>query len=71
MRAEANVYTCQDNLKTEYTPFTFLVKDSHHSVELRNVPMAYIVDLWGKIKDMLNWNDDDTKGYNNSKILIL
>lgn len=62
MRNEAKVYTCQDNLKAEYMPFTFLIKDKHHSVELRNVPMAYLVDLWAKITDMLKWSDDHTKG---------
>ncbi len=63
MRAEAKVFTSSDNLKTEYTPFTFALKDGQRTIEIRNVPMAYILDLWKKISEMLDMNDNETTGY--------
>ncbi len=62
MRAEAKQYISGDNLRTELTPFTFLTKDKH--LEVRNVPMAFLVDLWRKIEDMLIFNDNESTGYN-------
>lgn len=62
MRAEAKMFTSDDNFRTEYTPFTFALKDGNNSIEIRNVPMAYIVDLWNKISDMLNMNDNEATG---------
>ncbi len=38
----------------ELTPFTFPVHDGHNTIEIRNVPMAYVKDLWQKIEDMLS-----------------
>ena len=57
MRAEAKEYISGDNLRTELTPFTFS-KDKQ--LEIRYVPMAYLVELWRKIEDMLILSD---KGY--------
>ena len=57
MRAESSALVGQ-NLKATLTPFTFPLKDSRHTVEIRNVPMSYTPDLWQKIEDMLNANDD-------------
>ena len=63
MRAKARQLISVENLKAEYTPFTFPLKDGHSTTEIRNVPMAYIVDLWTKIEDMLTLNDNSTTGY--------
>ena len=49
MRAEAKEYISGDNLRAELTPFTFS-KDKH--LEVRNVPIAYLVELWKKIEGM-------------------
>ncbi len=58
MRAESEQYV-GENLCTELTPFTFPVHDGHNTIEIRNVPMAYVKDLWQKIEDMLSMNDND------------
>ncbi len=63
MRAEASAFTSSDNLKTEYTPFTFAIKDGNSTIEIRNVPMAYVIDLWRKISEVLDMNDDEATGY--------
>ena len=42
LRAEARQYV-DKNLHTEWTPFTFALKDGRNSI---SVPMAYITDLW-------------------------
>lgn len=62
MRAQASVFTSGENLKTEYTPFTFALKDGNSTVEIRNVRMAYIIDLWAKISEVLNMNDNEATG---------
>ncbi len=62
MREQAN-YTSGDNLHTELTPFIFKLRDNHGTTELHNVPMAYVVDLWRKVEDMLILNDNDSTGY--------
>ncbi len=61
MRAESEQYI-GENLCTELTPFTFPVHDGHNTIEIRNVPMAYVKDLWQKIEDMLSMNDNDITG---------
>ena len=50
-----------DNHRTEWTPFSFPMKDSSGE-EIKNAPMSYILDLWEKIEEMLNANDDEDKG---------
>lgn len=65
MRAEARQYISGDNLRTELTPFTFSLREKNsNTIEIRNVPMAYVVDLWRKIEDMLISNDNESTGYN-------
>ncbi len=64
MRAEAKQYISGDNLRTELTPFTFSLKGQNvNTIEVRNVPMAYVVDLWKKIEEMLISNDNESTGY--------
>ncbi len=59
-----------DNFCTKLAPFTFLVKDGRHSLQVRNVPLAYTPDLWLKISDMLDFNDDSERRYNYIQISI-
>ncbi len=58
MRAEANSLASVDNLKSQLVPFTFPLKDGRHTVEIKNVPMCYTPNLWEKVENMLNCNDD-------------
>lgn len=51
-----------DNLSTELAPFTFTLKDGYNSTEIKNVPISYAPHLWMKIKDMLEFNDDVSRG---------
>ena len=60
MRAQ---FTSGENLKAEYTPFTFPLKDGHNTTDIRNVPMVFIVDMWAKIEDMLTLKNNSTTGY--------
>ncbi len=46
MRKEAKLYTSEDNLKAEYAPFTFPLKDSNTGT-IDHKPMAYVVNLYG------------------------
>lgn len=62
MRIETKHYTSEDNLKAEYIPFTFPLKEDN-TVEIRHRPMAYIVNLWAKIEELLNENDNESTGY--------
>ncbi len=64
MRAEANSLIGIDNLTSQLVPFTFPLKDGRHTVEIKNVPMCYTPNLWGKIKHMLDSNDDAERRYN-------
>ena len=56
MRAESAEFV-GENLLTELTPFIFSMKDGRNSVEIRNVPISFAPLLWGKIQDMLEFND--------------
>ena len=58
MRAEGNSLAGVDNLKSELVPFTFPLRDGRHTVEIKNVPMCYTPNLWEKVENMLNFNDD-------------
>ncbi len=64
MRAEANSLAGVENLKCEYIPFTFPLKDGRHTVDIKNVPMCYTPNLWEKIESMLCFNDDAERRYN-------
>ncbi len=61
MRKEAKLYTSEDNLKAEYTPFSFLLKESN-TIEIHNKPMVYVLNLWAKIEELLNENDNESAG---------
>ena len=50
-----------DNLKSKLAPFTFPLKDGRHTVEIRNVPMAFTPNLWKKVEDMLDANNEGSK----------
>ena len=57
MRAESAEFV-GENLCIELAPFIFAMKDGHNSMEIRNVPISYTPQLWSKIQDMLEFNDD-------------
>ena len=65
MRVEASELV-GENLGAELTPFTFTHKDGGEVIE--NAPMAYIPNLWEKIKSLLDQNEDDSRGYANDNI---
>ena len=60
MRAQSTALI-GDNLKSKLAPFTFPLKDGRHTVEIRNVPMAFTPNLWKKVEDMLDANDDSER----------
>ena len=60
MRAES-VDFVGDNLSTELAPLNF-VKDGHNTTEIRNMPISYTPHLCMKVKDVLEFNDDDSRG---------
>lgn len=60
MRVEA-AELVGDNLCAELAPFSFPHQDGGEVI--RSAPCAYIPDLWRKIKDMLDQNSDDQRGY--------
>ena len=60
MRKEASELI-GDNLGAELTPFSFPHKDGGEVIQ--NAPNAYVLDLWEKIKAMLDQNSDDDRGY--------
>ncbi len=62
MRKEAKLYTSDSNLKVEYTPLTFLTRDGTNSIEVHNAPMAYVINLWAKIQELLEENDNENTG---------
>ena len=51
-----------ENLVTQYAPFSFPAKDGNGE-EIRNAPISYVPDLWSKIKEMLDANDNIQTGY--------
>jgi len=55
MRVEAGAIV-GDSINSKLMPFTFPLKDTHHSVDIRNVPMSYIPNLWERIEHTLNAN---------------
>ena len=54
MRDKAANYTSSNNLCTELTPFIFKLRDDYGTIKLHNIPMAYVVDLWRKVEDILS-----------------
>lgn len=60
MRVEASELV-GDNLNAELTPFSFPHKDGGEVIQ--NAPYAYIPNLWEKIKDLLDQNCDEQRGY--------
>ena len=60
MRVEASELV-GDNLSAELTPFSFNHKDGGEII--KNASFAYVPNLWEKVKDMLDRNSDDHRGY--------
>ena len=60
MRSEAKELI-GDNICAEMVPFSFNHKDGGE--EIRPAPMAYIPNLWEKIEDLLEQNNDNNKKY--------
>ena len=50
-----------ENLNAELTPFSFLHKDGGEVI--KTAPYAYIPRLWDKVKDLLDQNSDELRGY--------
>ena len=48
-----------DNLKAELVPFFFKHRDGGEIIQ--EAPMAYIPNLWAKIKDQMDQNSDETR----------
>ena len=61
MRSEANELV-GDNICAEMVPFSFSHKDGGE--EIKPAAMAYIPNLWERIKDLLEQNNDNSKKYN-------
>ncbi len=61
LRAESEQYV-GENLYTYRANPIHLSCMSMMVIEIRNVPMAYVKDLWQKIEDMLSMNDNDITG---------
>lgn len=49
------------NLEAELVPLSFAHKDGGEVI--KEAPIAYIPHLWEKVKDLLDQNSDDSKGY--------
>ena len=58
MRKEAKLLI-GDSLKAELAPFSFKHRDGGEVIQ--EAPMAYIPNLWMKIKDQLDQNCDETR----------
>ena len=58
MRKEAKLLI-GDNLKAELAPFSFKHRDGGEVIQ--EAPIAYIPNLWMKIKDQLDQNCDETR----------
>ena len=63
MRQEARELV-GDEVHSELVPFSFSHKDGGEVI--KSAAMAYITDVWGKIQDLLEKNDENHTGYNNS-----
>ena len=61
MSNEAKELVADNILCAEMVPFSFSHKDGGE--EIKPAAMAYIPDLWDKITDMLERNNDDKKKY--------
>ena len=61
MRKEATALVGHD-LVAELVPFTFPQKSGGE--EIKPAALAYIPNLWDKIEDLLQQNDDTERGYN-------
>lgn len=60
MRVEASELV-GDNLCAELAPFSYPYQDGGEII--RDAPYAYIPNLWEKVKDLLDQNSDDQRGY--------
>ena len=60
MRAEA-AELVGDNLSAELTPFSFSHKDGGEVIQI--APYAFVPELWRKVKDLLDQNSDEERGY--------
>lgn len=60
MRKEATKLVGK-NLDAEIVPFAFPHKDGGQVI--KNAPYAFIPNLWDKVKDLLDQNSDDHRGY--------
>ena len=60
MREEAQELV-GENLCAESTPFSFPHKDGGEIIQ--TAPYAYIPRLWDKVKDLLDQNSDQLRGY--------
>ena len=63
MRQEARELV-GDEVSAELVQFSFSHKDGGEVI--KPAAMAYIPNVWEKIKDLLEKNDDKHKGYNNT-----
>lgn len=59
MRAEAQSLVDGSNLTAEVAPFSFTQKEGGE--EIRAAPIAYVPNLWQRIEDLFNQNDDEEK----------
>lgn len=50
-----------DNLSAELTPFSFPHKDGGEVIQ--NAPYAHVPNLWEKVKNLLDQNSDELRGY--------
>lgn len=60
MRVEADQLV-GDNLESEMVPFAFSHKDGGEVIKA--APFAFVPHLWEKVKDLLDQNSDDERGY--------
>jgi len=51
-----------ENLCVRLEPFTAAVKDGRHTMEIKNLPIGFVPNLWQKVEDMLSLNDDNERG---------
>ena len=65
MRREARELV-GDEVCAELVPFSFSHKDGGEVI--KPAAMAYIPDVWAKIQDLLENNDDNHKGYYNMSL---
>lgn len=48
-----------DNLEVELAPMSFPHKDGGEVI--KDAPIAYVPNLWNKVKDLLDQNSDDMR----------